>query len=106
MAIAFKFKSRRSASITKRDSEALNSQDRLRLRIISTKIDTILRTTIGNHQNARRVIVNELVREYIDALRIVVIKIPDHRPERIHYLPMTFASMEDHLLRIGVTVSE
>ena len=109
MVIHLKFRSRRSTSIAKRDSEALNSHDRLRLHVISIKMEwlcSILRIISGSNQNARCIIVSALIREYVEALQIIVVETLDHRQPRIDYLPMTFAAMENHLLAIGVTVSE
>ena len=109
MVIHLKYRSRRSTAIGRRDSEALNSHDRLRLKIISIKMEwlcSILRIIPGSYQNARNMIANALNRVYVDALRTIVVDIPDRGQPRMHYLPMTFAAMEDHLLTIGVTVSE
>ena len=109
MPIILKFRSRRSTPIARRDLEALNSHDRLRLKIISIKMDwlcSILRIIPRSQNNARNIIANALIRIYVDVLRIIVVDTPDRRPPRMIFLPMTFAAMEDHLLAIGVTVSE
>ena len=106
--VTIKSKSRRAISIDRRDYQALNAHDRVRLRLISKNIEwlcSILCIVGSRNRDARITIAQELIKQYTDALRIVVVDTP-HRTPRIHYLPMTFARMENHLISIGVTVSE
>jgi hypothetical protein len=107
MPIIVKFRSRRSTPINRRDTEALNALERLRLRVIASNLDVIcsILPSIRNHRQARTIAMELLIAEYTEMLSILIVETPD-RPPRMVYLPMTFNAMEDHLIHIGVTVSQ
>jgi hypothetical protein len=107
MVIYIKSRSRRSTSVGRRDTEALNALDRLRLRLITSNIEWLcsIIPIVSSDETMRNFVAQTIISEYTEALRILVVDIPD-RPPRMHYLPMTFASMEDHLILYGVSVSE
>ena len=107
MVIAFKCKSRRSISLERRDFEALNAHDRLSLRQQAKKIEYLMAILplVRKRRIIRKCIIESLIMEYIDALKIVIVEVPDRGP-RLNYMPMNFLLMNDHLINIGVTVSE
>ena len=107
MVIAFRWRSRRSVPHGRRDTEGLNALHRQQLRNISRRFDWLI-DVLPHYQNqplARRVILEEMVHQYIEVLRIRVVDVPQ-RPPRAIYAPMNFASMEAHLVSLRLDVSE
>ena len=108
MVIAFRWKSRRSVPLGRRDLEGLNSYHRLQLRTFTRRMDwlcAVLPRLEINHRAARRIILENMVEQYINILRIIIVDIPQ-RPPKAVYAPMHFRSMEAHLVTLGIDVSE
>ena len=109
---SIRMRSRRSTPIYRRDREALNALHRTKLRQICNNIDWLcylLNQNIipKNNSDARNIIVNELVANYLEFIGIIIVEVPDRprRWDRMHYIPMSFAAMANHLANIGIEVS-
>lgn len=99
--------SRRSIPLGRRDHEALNVNDRLRISRTTLRMRGLRSMLPVFHDIpiARRLILPMMVSEFVELLRIVVVEVPDRPPRQI-YAPMSFATMEGHLRSIGIDVSE
>lgn len=105
--LVIRSKSRRSTPLGRRDTEALNAFHRIKLRRIERNIRGLVSTlpALARKPNLRRAVILCVIAEYLEALKILVVEVPD-RPLRVEGLPMSFDRMKAHLLEIGVEVSE
>ena len=105
--LVIRSKSRRSTPIGRRDTEALNSWHRMRLRCIDRNIQWLvsLLPALEGKQKARKITLLSIISEYMEALKICVVVVPD-RPIRVPGLPVSFDMMQAHLMEIDVEVSE
>lgn len=103
-----KSRSRRSIPIGKRDIYALNALERLKIKIISkniTELCKIIATVPGNLHHIRVPLINSVVSEYKELLKIIIVEVPP-RPVRVRHDPMNFVLMEQKLNSLGITCSE
>ena len=111
MTLTLKCKSRRRTSNGKRDSVALNALDRVLLLEGTQRFEVMckLLRTVGRNRrlhSLRRVLIEELVQNVIEMIRIIVVDIPDVLPRREKRPQMTFLDMERLLEGMGMSCSE
>ena len=99
--------SRRSVSVNRRDTHALNVLDRLKLKIIFQDIKGLssLLPHLRRKANTKRAVLRLIVDHFMEALKIIVIEVPE-QPIRGRTVKMNFERMENHLTNIGVSCSE
>jgi hypothetical protein len=107
MVLALRWKSRRSITLGRRDLEGLNSHHRLQLRNLCRRMDWLfsILPRLQSNQLARRIILDSIIEQYRQILRIIVVDIPQNPPRAV-YAPMHFRSMEGHLISLGIDISE
>ena len=107
MVIAFRWRSRRSIPLGRRDLEGLNSHHRLQLRILGRRLDWLYSVLprLQSHPTASRIILEGIIEQYVGMLRVIIVDIPQNPPRAV-YAPMDFQSMEVHLVSLGIDISE
>ena len=107
MAPYFKNGSRRSVSVNRRDTHALNVLERLKLKVIFKNITALcsLLPSLRLRIHSKRAVLGIIVEQFVEALSIILVDVPE-RPIRVPTLKMNFERMENHLANIGVSCSE
>ena len=108
MTIVIRSKSRRSTTNRRRDTDSLNALHRLKLRNIVSNIEStiLLLPQVRDKPQIRGILIAALVQQYFEALRILVVEVPEARQIRAQIIRINFELMENHLWNIGVPCSE